>query len=157
MGLLTIYAGPVPYGPSQLEAFFPDIAGGKASHEPGDHQRLQGVGSGHPGSEQPGGEFLSGASHLGPVKRHFSGGGLYRVGAVTVARPCPVRFLAFVAFTAEELGQLLLEGGLHHQLNGQPGHLLEVLDRAAGGAAGNCLIDLANGCAAWGILGLSRV
>ena len=44
----------------------------QAAHEPGDHQRLQGVGLGHALAEQLRGEPLGGAAQLGPLQRALS-------------------------------------------------------------------------------------
>lgn len=53
-----------------------DVSHGESSDEPGDDQGLQGVGAGHPGSQQPGGEALIGAPQLRALEGDLAGSGL---------------------------------------------------------------------------------
>src|SRR6266545_3422120 len=111
-------------------------------HEPGDHQRLQRIGAGHALAEQPPRERAVGAAQLGPLEGHLSGGGLDRHGGVAVAGAGMLALTPLVAVAAQELGDLRLQGRLHDQPHRQPGHLLEMVQQAAGRRAGDQLGDL---------------
>ena len=103
------------------------IADRQAPDEPGDHQRLQRVGAAHADTEQPGGERLVGASQLGPVDLHWPGRGLDRGRTVPVAAALADPFAVAVALTAQKLGDLGLDRGLHQQAHPEAGHLLQHL------------------------------
>jgi hypothetical protein len=100
------------------------VTGRQATDEPGDDQALQRVGAAHPDAEQPGRERLVGASQLGPIDGDRPGGGLHRGRTVPVAAAGADSFAVAVALTAQKLGDLGLDGGLHQQAHPEAGHLL---------------------------------
>jgi hypothetical protein len=109
-----------------------DITNTQATDEPGDDQRLQRVGLGHPGAKQPRGEAFAGTAQLGPLHRDRPCGGLDRgrAGAVATARACVLdTHAALVTGPAEELGRLRLQRGLDAQPGTEASDLLQHLDQ----------------------------
>ncbi len=96
------------------------VAHRQATHEPGDHQRLQRVGLGDALAEQLRGEPLGRIAQLRPRHGNRPGGGLDRRVAVAVTHPRPRLSAAsgpLVAGPAQEHIDL----GLHRGLDDQPG------------------------------------
>jgi hypothetical protein len=119
-----------------------DVPVRQTTHPAGDHQRLQGVGPGHPGAEQPRAERLVGAAQLGTLQLDRAHRRLdTRRWLPAVAASCgAVHVAALVAGPAEERVDLGLEGGLHHQPHAQPGNVLQ--DRREVTTGAEQLIDL---------------
>ena len=114
----------------------------------GDDQRLQRIGAGHTGAEQPGGEPLGGAAQLRALQRDRPGGGLDHGWAeavpTTLAGILNLRD-TLVSGAAEELLHLCFHGGLDDQSGTQAGDLLEGLgqvnaltEQGMTAATGNC-------------------
>jgi hypothetical protein len=81
-------------------------------------------------AEQPGRERLGGAAQLRPGQDHRPGGRLDGHLPVPVTRTRPGIVAGrgpLVPVTAEELGDLGLQRGLHQQLCAEPGHVFQDL------------------------------
>ena len=144
-----------------------DVPVRQATHPPRDHQRLQRIGPGHPGPEQPRTERLVGAAQLGPLQLDRAHRRLDRHRRlVTVAAPRSVGVAAtLVPGPAQELRDLGLQGGLEHQPHAEPGDLLK--DRREVTVGAEQLMDLGadaldrrysscHGCRSSFVLGGSR-
>ena len=121
-----------------------DVPDRQAPDEGGDHGGLKGVRLGDVAAEQAGGVRLGGAAQLRPGQGHRPGGGLDRhfPVAVTAAGPGVLGQRGpGIPVTAEELGDLGLEGGLHQQLRAEPGDILEDLGQRP--ILGEQIIDVA--------------
>ena len=116
------------------------VADRETTDEPRQHQRLQRVGAADALAQQPRGERLVGATHLGPLQDHRAGGGLDLKLGMTVAIPGAVTLATHIAVAAQELGHLSLQRGLHDQPHTQPRDLLQHLAELLLG--GEQLIDL---------------
>jgi hypothetical protein len=119
-----------------------DVAVGQATDPARDHQRLQRVGPGHSGAEQPGAERLVSAAELRALQGDVTHGGAHRgrrLPAVAAARRA-ILLAALVAGTAEERVDLGLQGGLHQQPHADAGDVLQ--DRGEVTAGGEQLVDL---------------
>jgi len=128
---------------------------GQATDVPGDDQRLQRVGLGHPGAEQSRGELLGRPAQLGAGNRDRPGGGLDRCRT----EPVPAALAgvlgggdALVAGAAEELGDLCFDRGLDDQAGTQAGDLLQGLGQvdALGEQGIDLMTDLLGGRYSYG-------
>jgi hypothetical protein len=122
-----------------------DVAVGQAPDPARDHQRLQGVGAGHAGAEQPGAERLVGGAQLRTLQLHAAHRGLHRrrrLPAVTDAGSVLLG-AALVAGPPQELLDLGLQGGLQQQPHGQAGNLFK--DRGQVTIGREQLVDLGAG------------
>ena len=130
------------FGTQDLSEGGLDVPVRQATHPAGDHQRLQRVGPGHPGAEQPRAERLVGTAQLGPLQLDRAHRRLHRhrrLVAVAAARPVGAA-AALVPGPAQELLDLGLQGGLEHQPHAESGDVLKEQGEVAVGA--EQLVDL---------------
>jgi hypothetical protein len=102
-----------------------DVAHRQTSDEPGDDERLECVGPADAYAQQTRSELLVGVAQLRPLQGHGPGRGLDRRRAVAVAAALAISIPAGVTLTAQELGDLGLERGLHQQANSEAGNVFE--------------------------------